>query len=360
MPPRPMNMTPTHITPTNLTPIVEYDQSPHLHYSTVCGPAIQELDLQSGSLQHSTTMGCLHFPFADPMFGFTSTDMEIPDFSSGSFDPPLDHTLNLSTTADNLAPAMSPSEPVEAPALSAPTLSALTSLSTKRREYRTSPPLQHSSASNGSESLPPLVTLGGPEQDEAGFCECYRQVLQRLLEFDETRTMHGKGFAIDMLMTLQQKVRDQTTRTLECDNCFKRPDILMLLAMAIDNLACLFDIVSSSRPGNNHLDWKESTTRSVWSSDRFKSNSRQSGLFALFESRALMAGGMEISSRDKLAFLKLLLRGRLSSLASLLQQIQSMMAKAPQNALMASGMALVREGRRRLNTVVGRVELLES
>jgi hypothetical protein len=185
-------------------------------------------------------------------------------------------------------------------------------------------------------------------------CECYRFILRRLLEFDDARVKDGRKFAIDLIMTLEWNLQEQTARTLECTNCCKRTDLLMLLVMANDSLIRLFDSISCPRSGQHSTRFGSSPNQP------HSTKLRGSKLLALFDSRALIAGNMEICASDKILFLKQFLRRRLGSLSAMLNKLQSILVKAPQSAMITTATTLILDGRRRLNTVLGRLELLDD
>ncbi len=212
---------------------------------------------------------------------------------------------------------------------------------------------------------------------QSAMCECYQTILQKLADIDENQSKNFSS-AIDVALMLEQRVQGHIAKVLECGTCAtKRPTILLLLAIVIDNVVCMFEksarFANSRSPveNNNCNDWSNTQYRStVPTSFRTPQVADMTGAGKSAASPAtrtatdkppLLVGSHEILSEEKNKFLKLLLQGRLSSLLITLRQLMPYMQRSsPQSSSSRHGTTIMAETYKRLQSIIGRVELWDG
>ena len=202
---------------------------------------------------------------------------------------------------------------------------------------------------------------GGATLSLSASCPCFEIVLQKLSDLDESQTDIFSS-TIDVALMLEKGVHMHLARVLQCGTCAtKRPTLLLLLAIVIDNVVYMLENTSSFsnksqvdrttflvRPSRRSF---RATTAEA-SGDRAANNS--------IDNPSLLVGGHEICSEEKNRFLKQLLQERLSSLSSTLRQLMQYMQQNPRNSNSKHGTMMVVETYKRLQSIIGRVELWDG
>ena len=208
-------------------------------------------------------------------------------------------------------------------------------------------------------------------------CECYQISLQKLLDIDENQSDIFSP-TIDVALVLEQCVQSHITKVLECGICaIKRPTILFLLAIIVDNVVCMLE--NSSRFGNirspveNNNGSRSSNpqhpptaptpmpTPQVADMIGVGKRAARPAARAAADQLPLLVGSHEILSEEKNKFLKQLLQGRLSSFSATLRQLMPYMQRSsPQNSNSKHGTIMMAETFKRLRSVIGRVELWDG
>ena len=200
-------------------------------------------------------------------------------------------------------------------------------------------------------------------------CDCYESVLQTLGDFDRSRPKQLE-FSIDIVLGLEESAQLQADQVLHCSTCScARPDLFLLLALAINNTVGILESVSTftiTPYTSSSMIQIPSPRRSSYSTYNNSSNSSiynrtpNDSLLDLMDSRPLLAGGFEILAEEKVDFFKQFLCRRLRQLSSTLQQLQQCTSRVPQSLISQSGLNLLSETHRRLQLVLGKLELWHS
>ncbi len=196
---------------------------------------------------------------------------------------------------------------------------------------------------------------------QSASCRCFETVLQKLSDLDESQSEIFSS-TIDVALILEKGLHMHTAQVLQCGTCAtKRPTLLLLLAIVIDNVVCMLENASSfsnkSQMDNTTFLVRPSrrsfrATTAEAKGDRAADNS--------MDKPSLLVGGHEIFSEEKNKFLKQLLQERLSSLSSTLRQLMQYMQRSPQNSNSKHGTIMVFETYKRLQSIIGRVELWDG
>ena len=223
-----------------------------------------------------------------------------------------------------------------------------------RRQMSSKPPAPSTSYSSGSSKF-------GSGRSTEYHCNCYDSVLQELGSFDQSQSS-AVTFSIDLVLVHEQSAQLLTAQILQCNTCSNnRSDLLLLTALTINNTVSMFESVSSF--GANSYNQSslvkflsfQNSSRGTYNNDSIKIE--DNSLLELMDSRPLLAGGFEIILEEKRDFMKQFLRKRISRLSSTLQQLQQRMSHVPQNLMSQTGLLLVSESHRRLQSVIGRLEI---
>ena len=216
----------------------------------------------------------------------------------------------------------------------------------------------------------------GAAPKQSTMCECYQNILQKLSSIDENQCEIFS--TIDVALVLEQCVQSHIAKVLECGTCaIKRPTILLLLAIIVDNVVCLLE--SSSRFGSssstveyrsrNHSPITHDSptaptsfrTPQVADMTGAGKSATSLAMRTTADKPPLLVGSYEILSEEKNKFLKQLLQGRLSSLSATLRQLMPYMQRgSPQNSNSRHGTIMMAETYKRLQSVIGRVELWDG
>ena len=217
----------------------------------------------------------------------------------------------------------------------------------------------------------------GAAPSEFATCDCYQVSLQKLLDIDENQS-DILSSTIDVALLLEQCVRGHIAKVLECGICpIKRPTILLLLAVIIDNVVCMFE--SSWRFGNSRSLVTDNNCNPLFNTPipptaptafptppvadmtGARKGAASPATRTAGGQQVLLVGSYEILSEEKNLFLKLLLQGRLSSLSATLRQLMPYMQRSsPQNSNSRHGTMMMAETYKRLRSVIGRVELWDG
>ncbi|KAL6715293.1 hypothetical protein ACLMJK_007558 [Lecanora helva] len=199
-------------------------------------------------------------------------------------------------------------------------------------------------------------------------CECSQIILQKLSDFDENQ-LDIFSCSFDVILMLEQCVQGHITKVLECGICAtKRPTMLLLLAIIIDNVVSMLETLS--RFSSSSRSPVESSDRTPWAApNSFRipqvADMTGGGKTAASPTRTtatdkppLLVGSHEILSEERDKFLKQLLQGRLSNLSATLRQLMLYMQRSsPQNSNSRHGSTMMAETYKRLQLIAGRVEL---
>ena len=217
----------------------------------------------------------------------------------------------------------------------------------------------------------------GAAPSQSATCECSQIILQKLSDIDENQSNIFSS-TIDVALMVEQRVQDHIIMVLECGICAtKRPTILLLLAIIIDNAVSMLE--TASRFGNsrslvenhncNHSSNAQSppTVPTLFRIPQVADIIGAGKIAASLATRTaadkppLLVGSHEILAEEKNKFLKELLRGRLSSLSATLRQLMPYMQRSsPQNSNSRHGTMMMAETYKRLQLIIGRVELWDG
>ena len=195
-----------------------------------------------------------------------------------------------------------------------------------------------------------------PAFSQSFSCGCYESILQKLSDLDESQTDLCRT-TIDVALMLESGVQVHIIQVLQCGTCAsKRPTLLLLLAIIIDNVVCMLENASSSS-----ID-KSQSENDITSRNRPAQTSTRTrnGSTSPTETLRLVVGSHEILSEEKDRFLKQLLQARLSSLSTTLRRLMQYMQKSPPNSNSRRGSMMVAETYKRLQSIIGRVELWDG
>lgn len=208
---------------------------------------------------------------------------------------------------------------------------------------------------------PPLQPDGNGielSQSQDCGCRCYEIVVRKLSDLDESQSGMLSS-TIDVALMVEKGVQPQIAQVLQCGTCSSnRPNLLLLLSVIIDNIVSMLESTSNA---NNKLQMD----------GMFLGRSSHRSSQALTECNGdrpatpsvkppLLVGGYEICSELKSRFLKQLLQGRLNSLSSTLLQLMQYMQRNPHNSNSKHGTTMVKETHKRLQSIIGRVELWDG
>lgn len=217
----------------------------------------------------------------------------------------------------------------------------------------------------------------GAAPSQSATCECYQTILQNLSNIDENQSDIFSS-TIDVALMLEQCIHGHIAKVLECGICaIKRPTILLLLAIIVDNVVCMLEsssrFNSSSSPAENSSSNHSSNNhdpptapisfRTPQVADMTGGGKGGASLATrtAADKPPLFVGNHEILSEEKNRFLKQLLQGRLSSLSAMLRQLMPYMHQSsPQNSNSRHGTIMMAETYKRLQSVIGRVELWDG
>ena len=228
---------------------------------------------------------------------------------------------------------------------------------------------------NSGQNTPRVVAKRGESGAALGpsaTCECSQLILQKLSDIDENQSDNFSS-TIDVPLVLEQCVQDHINKVLECGVCAtKRPTTLLLLAIIIDNVVSMLDTssrFSNSRPPveNNNRNPSPPTAPTSFRIPQVADmigagkSAASPATRAAAEKPPLLVGSHEILSEEKNKFLKQLLQGRLSGLSATLRQLMPYMQQgSPKNSNSRHGTIMMAETYKRLQLIVGRVELWDG
>ena len=233
---------------------------------------------------------------------------------------------------------------------------------------------------NSSQRTPSTVGKhgeNGAATCQSAKCECPQIILQKLSDIDENSSDIFSS-KIDVALMLEQRVQAQITMVLECGVCAtKRPTVLLLLAIIIDNAVSMLETSprfgDSRSPVENDNCNHSSNVQSPPTAPRLfripqvadmigaGKNAASPATRAAADEPPLLVGSHEILAEEKNKFLKELLRGRLSSLSATLRQLMPHMQRSsPQNSNSRHGTMMMAETYKRLQLMIGRVELWDG
>ena len=208
-------------------------------------------------------------------------------------------------------------------------------------------------------------------------CECYDILVQKLSIIDEKQSDIFSS-TIDVALIVEQGIQGRITKVLECGMCAtRRPTILLLVAIIMDNVVCMLE--NSSKFGNskslvenNSCHHTSKTSNPSEAQPAFRTPQAADDIAAgnstasptptiAANDLALLVGSHEIISEEKNRFLKQLLQGHLSNLSATLRQLmQYMQRSSPQMPNARHGTITVAETYKRLQSIIGRVELWDG
>ena len=192
-------------------------------------------------------------------------------------------------------------------------------------------------------------------------CPCLEIVLRKLSDVDESQSDIFSS-TIDVALMLEKGVHMHIARVLQCGICVtKRPTVLLLLAIVIENVVCMLENTSSFS-NKSQVDKTTFLVRPFRKSFRTTTAEAKGDKPAIdsMDTPPLLVGGHEIRSEEKDRFLKQLLQERLSSLSSTLRQLMQYMQQNPRNSNSKHGTTMVIETYKRLQSIIGRVELWDG
>ena len=201
---------------------------------------------------------------------------------------------------------------------------------------------------------------GAATSDLPASCPCLEIVLRKLSDVDESQSdIFSSTF--DVALMLEKGVHMHIARVLQCGICVtKRPTLLLLLAIVIDNVVCMLENTSSFS-NKSQVDKTTFLMRTSRRSFRATVEAKEDKpAIDSMHNPPLLVGGHEIRSEEKDRFLKQLLQERLSSLSSTLRQLMQYMQQSPRNSNSKHGTTMVIETYKRLQSIIGRVELWDG
>ena len=182
---------------------------------------------------------------------------------------------------------------------------------------------------------------------QASSCRCYETVLQKLTDLEKSHPDESPP-SIDVALMLDLEIQKHIEEVFRCEACGNnRPALLLLVAIVVDHVVCKLEKTSNS------------TIKSPMGS-RVRMTSSRDGAASVTDSVPLLVGNHEISLGEKNKFLKQLLQLRLSSLTSTLRQLMQNMERSPQSSSSKQGALMVMETYKRLQAIIGRVELWDG
>jgi hypothetical protein len=250
-------------------------------------------------------------------------------------------------------------------------------------------------------------------------CKCYASILQYLSSLDSATSITPTP-SLDIVLRLEQNAQRQAASVLRCETCTSsRPNLLLLLAVAIDSIVSMLEAASTARSksqrnlanfgrlsASSRMSSSSSlyrlggnTTANVTSTgatssspnlqnpntpassnpseikNEFATPATTSASLAVLpvDALPLTVGSLEILAEEKTNFLKQLLQRRLTGLSNSLKQLRAFMMQGSVSASIGggingssgsagygstrTGLMVVGETVRRLRCVVGRVEL---
>ena len=205
---------------------------------------------------------------------------------------------------------------------------------------------------------------------QSATCECYQIILQKLSDIDENQSDIFSS-TIDVALMLEQCVQGHITKILECGICtIKRPTILLLLAIITDNVVCTLEASSRFDNSRSPVDTSNcSHSSNAQNPPSFRTpqvadmtgegKSTASPVTKMAADKPpLFVGSHEILTEEKNKFLKQLLQRRLSSFSATLRQL--MQRNSSQNLNSKYGATMMAETYKRLQSVIGRLELWDG
>lgn len=196
----------------------------------------------------------------------------------------------------------------------------------------------------------------GPTKSSCS-CHCYDSVIRGLTGLDDTQSDIPSS-TIDVVMSLENSVAMHTAKVLSCEACLgSRPSLLLLLVVIIDNMVCMLENTTSLKNKPHKRIAFRRNNFSCLSSSRGANRQKDDRSLTASHSCALLVGGYEILGEARMDFLKQLVQGRLSRLCSTLHQVRYHMQQNPQNSNSKAGTIMITDINRRLQLLIGRVEL---
>nr|QTE75985.1 ZopL7 [Diffractella curvata] len=216
-----------------------------------------------------------------------------------------------------------------------------------------------------------------PPEAKNRTCDCYASVLGELSNLDQTK-VDNQDSSIDIVLRVEKGVQKHAANILSCELCAgNRSGLLLLLVMVIDHVVRVLGNISSGaktippqrksssdRNGNNSKDDNSndiplSPRMAMKTSSESRRGESPGGLTTAWNCK-LLVGEQEIVGPDKVEFMKLLVQGRLSRLCSTLRRLKRDMQDNPQDSNSKAGNIMVIEIHRRLQSVIGRLELWDG
>ena len=233
----------------------------------------------------------------------------------------------------------------------------------------------HARDNSGQRTPSPVSNHGenGAAPSLSSTCGCYQIILQKLSDIDEDQSDIFSS-TIDVALMLEQCIQGHIAKILECGICaIKRPTILLLLAIITDNVVCMLEHSSRFNNSRSPVDTSNCTYSSNTQNPPTFRTPQVADMTGEGKSTAspatkmaadkppLLVGSHEILTEEKNKFLKQLLQRRLSSLSATLRQLMPYMQRSsPQNSNSKHGTKMMAETYKRLQSMIGRLELWDG
>ncbi|OKL57049.1 hypothetical protein UA08_07376 [Talaromyces atroroseus] len=266
---------------------------------------------------YSDEMDVFSYPIA-PNFQLPSLDFVEASIAEAAFDNAVGHALNTKNLATREAGSQTPRiETGQQPGSSIPGFNNNTSAS------KSTVTIHPTEIPNIRLPLFPeeaAVALSNNSSAASLGCDCYRSILSRLLDFEDSRK-NSLTMAIDLILTLNRRTQDLSDKVLQCQtHSTHRPDLLLLLAIAIDNVLCILESVLNhkkrhdvmtrfniqpvnlSPPGLYSGGGNSSSMQASHAGPPTKCNAKELIFMKLIDSRPLLIGNVEISPDEKVDF----------------------------------------------------------
>lgn len=246
-------------------------------------------------------------------------------------------------------------------------------------------PRLQSSETQGVTHQPPLDRIPTSHtQFNSQSCTCYTSVLQELSRLHQDNlspaSTSGQTARIDLILRAEGGIQEHAAKVLSCNECAvgDRPSLLLLLAMVIDHIVCVLGITcggSSAAAAARRQHFRSLSAGSGKSASpnidtavaKFgplvgrgtREDFAAAVLPAVFDC-PLLVGEQEISREDKVDLLKQLVQGRLGRLRLTLRQLRMEIEGHGQESSSKAGAVMVSGLQRRLQSIIGRIELWDG